>query len=105
MAVQTEVEYASTGVDPILPQYASIAVGSPILRYSHINVGTTPEPESIPSTPSAQKPPNAQRTAASEPLPLPQPVPPMVSVVVAGHTMTGVIPLAYLLYLFLTEIS
>lgn len=90
MAVQTEVEYTSTGVDPLTPQYASIAVGSPILKYSHIDVGTTPisEPMSLASSP--QEPATIQQTMGSEPPRLPS-LPPTSSVAVTEPSTSEVI--------------
>jgi hypothetical protein len=91
MAVQTEVEYISTGVEPILPQYASIAVGSPVLKYSHTNVGTTPEPEPMSLVSSPPGPTTFQQNAALEPPPLPLPVPPKTAAAVAESSATEVI--------------
>src|SRR5882757_8309959 len=78
MAIQTELEYTSTGVGPLPLRYASVAVGSPVLEYSHINIGTTPDPEpmSLPSSP--QQPTTAQQTTVLEAPKSPSPVPPIV---------------------------
>ena len=65
MAVQTELEYTSTGVGHLPPQYASTAVGSPALKYSHISIGTTPEPEPTSLVLSPQGPPTTQQTMVS----------------------------------------
>lgn len=83
MAIQTELEYTSTGVDPIPQQYVSIAVGSPVLEYSHINVGTTPEPEPEPMSlaSSPQQPITTQQTTTLEVPQSPSPDPPAVPLV------------------------
>ena len=78
MAIQTELEYTSTGVGPLPPQYASIAVGSPLLEYSHVNIGTTPEPEPTPLTSPPQQPTTVRQTTALEALQSPSPKPPAV---------------------------
>ncbi|KAF9650909.1 hypothetical protein BDM02DRAFT_1220166 [Thelephora ganbajun] len=66
MAIQTEVEYTSTGVGPLPPQYMSIAIGSPVLEYAHINIGTTPEPEPMSLASSPQEPTTTQQATALE---------------------------------------
>ena len=76
MAVQTELEYTSTGVGTLPPQYTSIAVGSPVLEYSHINIGTTPEPEPMSLASSPQEPATTQQTTTLETPLLPIPEPP-----------------------------
>lgn len=101
MGVQTEVEYASTGVDPLRPQYTSIAIGSPVLEYSHTNVGTSPEPEPMTLASSSQEPTTTQYPTASEPPRLLSPEPPAVSVPVAEHNATEVIFFARLYCSFL----
>jgi hypothetical protein len=96
MGVQTEVEYTSTGVDPLRPQYTSIAIGSPVLEYSHTNVGTTPEPKPMSLALSPQEPVTTHHATALEPPRLPSPEPPALSVAVTEPNTTEVIPLARL---------
>lgn len=78
MAVQTELEYTSTGVGPLPLQYTSIAVGSPVLNYSHTSVGTTPEPEPMSLVSSPREPPTTQQTTILEAPRTPTPEPPTV---------------------------
>lgn len=104
MGVQTEMEYTSTGVGPLRPQYASIAIGSPALKYSHTNVGTTPEPERMSLASSPQEPATTQRTTSLEPPRLPSPDPPAMSVAVTEPSTTEVIFLVRLLRPSLTKI-
>ena len=91
MGVQTEVEYTSTGVDPLRPQYASIAIGSPVLEYSHTYVGTTPEPEPMSLASSPQEPVTIQRTTTLEPPGLLSTEPTEASVPLPGPSTTEVI--------------
>ena len=105
MGVQTEVEYTSTGVDPLRPHYVSIAIGSPVSKYSHANVGTTPESEPMSLASSPQVPASTQHTTGSEPPWLPLPESPAVSAAVTGEpSTTEVIFLYRLLYFFLIVI-
>jgi len=76
MAIQTELEYTSTGVDPLPSQYVSVAVGSPVLEYSHVNIGTTPEPEPMSLASSPQQPTATQEVANLETPQPPSPNPP-----------------------------
>jgi hypothetical protein len=103
MAVQTEVEYASTGVGTLPPQHTSIAVGSPILKYSHVNVGTTPEPEPMSLASSPQEPAAAQQTTALESK-QPSPKPPTMPAAETGPGTTEVISPYPIVLVFLTEI-
>ena len=74
MAIQTELEYTSTGVGSLPLQYASIAVGSPALEYTHTSIGTTPEPEPMSLASSSQEPATTQTTIFEVPrLPTPEP--------------------------------
>lgn len=100
MGVQTEVEYTSTGVDPLRPQYTSIAVGSPVLKYSHTNVGTSPELEPTSLASSRQEPVTTYDATALEPPWLSSLEPPGLSVAVAVPSTTEVIFLAHLFVLF-----
>ena len=90
MAIQTELEYTSTGVGPLPSQYESIAVGSPILEYSHVNIGTTPEPEPMSLASSPQQPTTTQQVETLEtPQPL-SPNPPVVPPVETGPSTAEV---------------
>ena len=84
MAIQTELEYTSTGVGPIPSQYESIAVGSPVLEYSHVNIGTTPEPEPMSLASSPQQPTTIQQVAILE-----TPQPPSLDLPAAPPVETG----------------
>jgi hypothetical protein len=90
MAVQTELEYTSKGVDPLTPQYTSIAIGSPILKYSHIDVGTTPISEPMSLASSSQEPATTQPALISEHPRLPS-LPPTELVAVTEPSMAEVI--------------
>jgi len=105
MAIQTELEYTSTGVDPLLPQYASIAVGSPVLEYSHTNIGTTPEPEPMSLASSPQEPTTTQQTATLEVPQTPPPNPPTTPPTETEPMTTEVTFPHRIASFFLTEIS
>lgn len=103
MAVQTEVEYTSTGVSTLPPQYTSLAVGSPILKYSHVNIGTTPEPEPMSLASSPQEPAATQQTVALESK-QPSPKPPTIPAAETGPGTTEVISPYPIVLVFLTGI-
>jgi hypothetical protein len=104
MAIQTELEYTSTGVGPLPPQYASIGVGSPVLEYSHTNVGTTPEPEPMSLASSPQQPTTTPQTTTFEAPQAPSPKPPTVPPVETEPSTTEVTFPRRIASLFLTEI-
>jgi len=105
MAIQTELEYTSTGVGTIPPQYTSTGVGSPVLEYSHTNIGTTPEPEPMSLASSPPQPTIIQQTTVVEALKSPSPEPPTVAPVEPGPSTTEVAFFHRLALFFLTEIS
>lgn len=105
MAIQTELEYISTGVGSLPPQYASIAVGSPILEYSHVNIGTTPEPEPMSLASSPQQPTVTQQTTTLEMPQSPPPNPPAVPPAEIEPSMAEVTRPHRIVLFFLTEIS
>lgn len=90
MAIQTELEYTSTGVGSLPHQYVSIAVGSPVLEYSHINIGTTPEPEPMSLASSPQEPATTQQTITLEASTPPAPEPLIAPLAETGPSMTEV---------------
>ena len=103
MAIQTELEYTSTGVGSLPLQYASIAVGSPALEYTHTGIGTTPEPEPM-SLASPQEPITAQTTILEAPR-LPTPEPPAAPHAETEPSTTEVTFLHPNVLLSLTDIS
>jgi hypothetical protein len=105
MAVQTELEYTSTGVGSLPLQYASIAVGPPALKYTHTSIGTTPEPEPMPHASSPQEPVTTQQTTVLEAPRLPTPEPSAAPPAETEHGMTEVIFLHMNALFFLTDVS
>jgi len=104
MAVQTELEYTSTGVGSPLLQHASIAVGSPALEYTHTSIGTTPEPELMPLPLPSQEPVATQTTILEAPR-LPTPEPPAAPPVETEPSTTEVTFFHLRALFFLTHIS
>ena len=105
MAIQTELEYTSTGVDPLPSQHVSIAVGSPVLEYSHVNIGTTPEPEPMSLASSPQQPTTTQQIPILETPETPSPNPPVALPVETEPSANEVCLPRWIALFLLTETS